>query len=162
MSNQYKVDEKVLKTIYKTYIVGKNNNRIKLNIYYKNRKVSDSLVHNNLCKSSTMKEQSGVVYQINCPVDTCNVSNPFYIGYATQTVFKRVTEHSYKGALKDHLRSHHNQATVRDKLLDSAKIIKRLSDQNRLSIYEALAITSNKPSLNVQQDEFRRQLRLFN
>ena len=48
---------------------------------------------------------SRVVYEINCPVENCELPNSNYIGQMQNSISRRMTEHLQNGAMKDHMRN---------------------------------------------------------
>ena len=64
MTSSYKIDEKVLKNIIKQNIKYTNENEsIKLNIYYKNRKVSNLVMKNS--PNTTKLQRTKLISYIN-------------------------------------------------------------------------------------------------
>ena len=161
MTPQYKIDERVLKTIFQEKITCRDPNaKVVLNIYYKNKKVSNLLMKNNVNASNELLQMSNVVYKIKCPVGSCESLNPYYIGYTECTVAKRMTFHAQDGGPKEHCRKKHNILVSRDQLIKNTTIITSLPDVSRLKIYEALTILSSRPSLNRQHEVFNNVLKL--
>ena len=161
MNSQYKIDERVLKTIFHDKIkCTDQRNKLSLNIYYKNRKVSNLLMKNNVNASHEMLQMSNVVYKIKCPVGNCESPNPYYIGYTECTIAKRLTFHAQDGSPKQHCATKHNIVVSRDKLIENTSIVITLPDVSRLKIYEALTILSTNPSLNRQHEIFNNVLKL--
>lgn len=160
-NNGYKTDERVLQDIFKTHIVPRNSNKIKLNIFYKSKKVSNYIIKNNISLKFDKLKTANVVYEIKCNIDTCNVLQNSYIGHTTNQLTRRMTEHLSNGAVKDHFLEVHKRPLTRGDLVKNVEIIAIIGDRNRLSIYEALSILKQKPYLNKQLDLFLRQLKLF-
>ena len=162
MTENYKLDEKVLKDIFRNKIKCINSNeKIHLLIYYKSKKVSNLLMRNNLNYEKSEMNRSHMVYKINCPVKDCDLSNPCYVGYTQNTIEKRLSGHLYNGAPKDHMIEHHNRIISKKELENNVKCIKMINDIKRLQIYEALIILKTKPSINRQIEEFNNTLKLF-
>ena len=70
MTSSYKIDEKVLKNIIKQNIKCTNENEsIKLNIYYKNRKVSNLVMKNS--PNTTKLQRTNILYKYECNVGDC-------------------------------------------------------------------------------------------
>ena len=93
--------------------------------------------------------------------ERCNISQPYYVGMTTQTLQKRLKQHCYTGAIKQHLKQDHNIEATKELLFNNCIIITSTSDQIKLPIYEALHILQSGPSINKQFDSFTRQLSLF-
>ena len=65
MTSSYKIDEKVLKNIIKQTIKCTNENEsIKLNIYYKNRKLSNLVMKNS--PNTTKLQRTNILYKYEC------------------------------------------------------------------------------------------------
>ena len=84
MSKSYKIDEKILKTI----IIKQNtkcideNDKLKLNIYYKNKTISNLLMKNS--PKTEKLHRTSVLYQYECKVEDCEPQT--YIGYTRTTL----------------------------------------------------------------------------
>ena len=68
MSNTYKQVEKELKKIVHDYIIEQENKELKLLIYYRNKKVKNLFIKNNM---HAPKEPFNVVYQYTCDQVPC-------------------------------------------------------------------------------------------
>jgi hypothetical protein len=162
MTSQYKQDEKVLQDIYRSKIKCNNDDEVlRLTIYYKNKKVRNLVMKNNLSNNEVPLKRSNVVYQINCPVKDCKLSNPYYIGSTQCTLAQRITQHNQSGAIRSHVIQDHNIAPERKHLEENAAILKQLPDKDRLMIYEALCIKFKRPSMNEQDDNMQRYAQLY-
>jgi len=63
MNSGYKVDERIMKEIVANNIkTKKENEKLNLLIYYKNKKVSNLLMKNNFSSSNNMLKSTNVVY----------------------------------------------------------------------------------------------------
>jgi hypothetical protein len=163
MNPQYKLDERVLKDIYREKIRCTDEcHKVTLNIYYKNNKVKNLIMKNNITNSTEMLQKSNVVYKINCPVENCESPNPYYIGYTECTLTKRLTFHAQSGGPKEHCAQKHNMSLNRNQLIENTSIIATEQDPTRLKIYEALSILEQNPSLNRQHEIFNTVLKLHN
>ena len=121
-------------------------------------------MHNNLSNKKTEVEKSHMVYRVKCSLsDSCNEPNfnPVYVGYTTNTLHTRLTQHTYQGSIKEHFLKDHNTKLTLQHLKDNAKMVYSTNDTNRLQIYEALTILNEKPGINKQFETFKRQLKLF-
>ena len=144
----YKADETALKKILKRDIF-EINVKIKLNIYYKNKKVRDFIMKNNLSGTTPPhSEKSHIIYEYVCPERECLSLNYSYIGLTTCTLKERLTGHKYKGAIFDHHHRKHACRPALENLLSATKILYYCDNRFDLPIYEALFIRKNKPKLN--------------
>ena len=161
MSLNYKVDEKILKDIIKTKTKCINDkDSLNVIIYYKSLKTRHHLIKNNL-NSTSILNKSHVVYKITCPVKDCELSNPFYIGQTQNTISRRLTEHLQFGAIKDHMILKHKSNLTRNHLVDNVTYVKKIENNNKLIIYESLAILNMKPGVNKQNEDFSNILKLY-
>ena len=48
------------------------NDKLKLTIYYHNNKTTSLFMKNNLAPQPSALQQTNVIYEYNCIVDTCN------------------------------------------------------------------------------------------
>ena len=129
--------------------------KIKLLIYYKNKKVNNLLMKNNLTRENIPEEcKSGVVYEFKCQEGECKSLNNSYIGLTTCTLKERLTGHRYKGSIFAHYRLKHQKSPEVDELIKSTRILYHESNPFQLSIYEALHIRRLKPALNENLSDF--------
>ena len=156
MTSRFKIDEKVLKNIIKQNIKCTNENEsIKLNIYYKNRKVSNLVMKNS---PNTIKlQRTNILYE--CNVGDCEPQA--YIGYTRTTLSRRITMHLQSGAPLKHSQDFHSSTLNRKQMVSNTSIIRQENDFNRLEIMEALYIKYTKPEINLQTTGMGRTLRLL-
>ena len=86
MSQQDKQEEKNLRNIVNNFISPSHDRSLTIAIYYKNTKLRQLFIKNNLHQETN----SHVVYQYTCPIDGCNLSQ-IYIGYTTTSLKQRMT-----------------------------------------------------------------------
>ena len=157
MSSLYKQEEKNLHNIIENNIKPVHNQKIKVMIYYKNKKLSNLLIRNNPHKDS---EEHHVVYQYKCPSGECEPPQT-YIGYTTTTLKQRTTTHAQNGSIKNHNSSTH-QLKIRSKdILDNTSVLFRSIDKTDLTIAEALLIKTKCPPLNNKREGETRILKVF-
>ena len=158
MTSSYKIDEKVLKNIIKQNIKCTNENEsIKLNIYYKNRKVSNLVMKN--IPNTTKLQRTNILYKYECNVGDCEPQA--YIGYTRTTLSRRITMHLQSGAPLKHSQDFHNSTLNREQIVSNKSIIRQENDFNRLEIMEALYIKYTKPEIILQTTGSGRTLRLL-
>ena len=154
MTSSYKIDEKVLKNIIKCT---NENESIKLNIYYKNRKVSNLVMKN--IPNTTKLQRTNILYKYECNVGDCEPQA--YIGYTRTTLSRRITMHLQSGAPLKHSQDFHSSTLNREQMVSNTRIIRQENDFNRLEIMEALYIKYTKPEINLQTTGMGRTLRLL-
>ena len=126
--------------------------RIKLQIYYTNRKSSNLLLRNNLTHKSYF------VYRITCKRGNCEVLPFSYIDMATK-LSRRHTCHLATAAAKHHLREKQSTNIIWKFLEENTTIVDIGTDVRRLPILEALYNKDFNPKLNVQADDLRAHAR---
>ena len=153
MSANYKQDEKQLKEILNKNVYPANtDSKIKLIIYYKNRKLSNLFILNNTHrKEQPVADQHHCVFQYVCNRDGCNAAQT-YIGFTTCSIasrFQYLIRNS--SSIKKHLKGVLNidKVAMAD-LIPNVSIVKYSSDKRDLMFYEALLIRENQPTLNSQ------------
>jgi hypothetical protein len=162
MTSGYKADERILHSIVHNNIVNVTNNKIKLLIYYKNKKIQNLVMNNNPCKKTGVFQETNVVYKFSCNREGCRLlPNMDYIGLTTTTLSRRLTCHLQSGGPKNHLMEAHNETITRTVLEECTSVVMRCPDANRLAIAEALIIKDRTPAINLQTTGFVRTLRLF-
>ena len=152
MSSAYKDDERALQRIIRNNVTpAMETDRIKLSIYYKNKRTKDLILKNNSSPRPTDLECVSLVYQFQCPFGDCTPQDS-YIGLTTTRLSRRLTYHLNSGGPKRHLHETHGTIITRSILENNTKIIDRESDKRRLALLEALHIKNTQPTLNTQQE----------
>ena len=142
----YKRDEKAIKEIIKENIKPTSEEqKVKLIIYYKNRKTASLIMKNNPAPQQDKLRKRNVIYLYQCPVPGCTGN---YVGMTTMRLSKRISCHLQEGAIKNHLTRTHNTSLSRQQLIDSIDVIDVQCDKKRLRFLEALHILDKKPSIN--------------
>ncbi|MPC08673.1 hypothetical protein E2C01_001266 [Portunus trituberculatus] len=124
--------------------------KVKLQIYYKNKKFIHLLLKNSPDTKREAMQKSYVVYRVTCKPGNCEVLPTTYIGKTTTRLSRQQTLHLSAGATKNHLQQEHNITITRKQLEDNTDIIDSCPDERRLSILEALHIKEKNPRLNIQ------------
>ena len=151
MSSAYRVDERVLRHIVQSNMHPTDENaKIKVQIYYKSRKVHNLVMRNNLIQNSDQLKRTNVIYKYSCPDEDCLLRNTDYIGLTTTTLSRRLTMHLRDGAPHDHTAQTHNRHITRRDQTDNTTILTTCNDKRRLQVLEALFIRKEKPKLNKQ------------
>jgi hypothetical protein len=163
MSLAYKTDERVLQEIVQRNVrCNSPDDRLKLIVYYTNKKVNQLVMCNNPNLKRDCLQQTNVVYEFKCPEEDCRLlQNVNYIGETTTTLSRRLTCHLSSGAPKQHMLNIHRIKLTRKMLNDCTSIIKRCTDASRLAITEALLIKERAPAINLQNTGLTRTLKLF-
>ena len=162
MNSNYKIDERVLKSIIKSNTRCTNeNDKIKLIIYYKNQRTSNLIMKNSPGKDLSPLQRTNVVYQFTCIAENCEFQpSSKYIGCTVTTLSRRLTMHLGGGGPFTHMRDVHKTKISREQLVNQTKIISGNNDRNRLEILEALLIAKYRPSINNQATGIARTLHL--
>ena len=162
MTSGYKADERILQSIVHNNIVSVTNNKIKLLIYYKNKKIKNLVMNNNPCKKTGVFQETNVVYKFSCNREGCRLlPNMDYIGLTTTTLSRRLTCHLQSGGPRNHLKEAHNETITRTVLEECTSVVMRCPNANRLAIAEALITKDGTPAINLQTTGFVRTVRLF-
>ena len=157
--SNYKLDERILKSIVKNYTsCNQNNTKLNVIIYYRNIKTCNLVMKNSCLPPIPDSEKSRVCYKFKCPVQDCKPDE--YIGYTELTLKNRLINHSYKGSIKQHFITEHNSLPSRQLLIENTKIIAQADTKYKLLIKEALLIQKHNPSINKQFDSFPNILKL--
>ena len=164
MSSHYQKDEKVLKDLIAENVTMKEKNRLKLVIYYKNRKTRDLVMKNNLGNKVRELARTNVIYDIRCQKGECDhlpPRNSTYSGFTTCTMSRRLTFHLRDGAVQRHCIAKHKEKVTRKEIETFTKIRYQESDTNRLEILEAIIIHFEDPEINKQDTGTVRKLKLY-
>ena len=159
MHNNYKIDERVIKSIIKNHTSCiKDNMKLNTIIYYRSKKTCNLVMKNNISPAITEAQKSHCVYKFDCFIQGYKPEE--YIGYTETSLIKRLTSHTYNGSIKQHLMTKHNTQPTKELLLNNTKIIAYADTKYKLLIKEALLIQKHAPSINKQFDTFPNILKL--
>lgn len=147
-SDNYKQKEETLRKIIMNNIEPKET-KAKINVitYYKTNTIKNLVIQNNP-KKVTLDQTNNVVYQYTCPEVGCSSNKQQYIGYTTNTIRKRMTQHSYNGAIRKHHEEKHNIKIQYPNIIKNIEVLEKCNKQEDLLILEALHIKSRTPILN--------------
>ena len=138
MSTGYKTDERIITGIVNRNVTPVNqDDKVKLIIYYKNRKTSNLIMKNNVHDKCNDLSKTGVVYQYTCPLGDCKLQNNSYIGMSTTTLSRRLTSHLQNGTPKNHTLQVHGTALTREMLVENTISLDTSDDKRRLQVKEA-------------------------
>ena len=128
MTNNYKNEEyKLKKIIIKHVKPVKQDSKLKLNIYYKNKKLKNIWIKNNICENVEVNDS--VLYKFACNERGCNASN---IGYTQNTLRQRIKQHIYKESIKEHKNKYHIENINIEDNLSNTEILKRRTNKREL------------------------------
>ena len=151
MSPSYQVDEKVIQQIVHSNVKPtKEDTKLNLRVYYKNKKVRDLIMKNNINKDDNKLKKTNVVYKYTCPHEDCRLHPQEYISLTTTTLSRRLTMHLREGAPQHHTSQTHHKKITREDLTSNTTIMKSTNCRRRLPVIEALLIRREKPALNKQ------------
>ena len=162
MSSAYKMDEKVIKDIINRNVKCTNKEmEVQTVIYYKNSKVKNLVMANNLLQpKKSGLQRTNVVYKFKCPEEDCKLLNADYIGVTTTTLSRRITMHLQNGAIRKHFEDTHEKLPSRKTLETATEILYSSNDKFRLWIMEAILIRDGKPIINKQDTGIMKTLKL--
>jgi len=161
MSSDYKIKENKLKKIIKQNLKPTDrSDQIQLTIFYKTKKLKNLLISNNV-KPTSLEDQCNVVYKYNCPDDGCSSTESIYIGYTTNTLKTRMSQHHYYGSIRKHSEEKHKIRISYDNIIRNTKNLKKDQNKEDLIILEALLIKSQVPNINMQEEGSYRILKIF-
>ena len=136
MTSSWKADEKAVRDIIrrncKTTDPAK---KLKVIIYYKNRKTSSLVMKNNISQKTTALKQTNVVYDFHCKTGDCATREVHYIGHTSTSLSRRLTMHLQDGAPKKHFKDHHNTNLTRQTLVTNTTILAHCHDRCRLTVH---------------------------
>lgn len=162
MTSNYKNEEKSLHNIIDKHIKPTNPSaKVKLIIYYRNRKLRNLFIKNkpNIAIDPALKHH--VVYQYTCDKGGCN-SNNKYIGYTTTTLYQRFGSHTQSGSIRKHLTEEHGITSLKRRdLLESTQVLHQDDRRRDLIFMEALLIKELSPTLNAQDEGCELILKIF-
>ena len=159
MHKNYRLDERIINNIITNNTIPKENHKLNLIIYYKNRRTSNLIMKNNQGPPITKLQQSRIVYQFNCPLHDDSTQER-YIGYTENSLLERLKQHTYKGSIHEHFISQHQTRPTRQQLTDNTNPIARADNRFKLLIKEAILIQKHNPTINKQFDAFPSILKL--
>ena len=157
MNSNYKQQEDQLRNIIKTNL--ESTKEIKLRVYYRNMKLKNLLIRNQPKLQTPVNETSNVVYRFQCPEVGCSANT--YIGYTTNKLVVRMTQHYSSGAIREHAQDTHDRRFNKKEILDNTTIIKKNQNLEELKILESLCIKQQQPTINRKDEGFTRTLKIF-
>ncbi|KAK4315736.1 hypothetical protein Pmani_013042 [Petrolisthes manimaculis] len=107
-------------------------------------------MRNSTAPVSPKEATTNVVYKFSCQEGRCDGSSN-YIGRTSTTLRRRMPSHRNQGSIFQHFTDIHIMKPPLQKLLDQTEIIHKVNYFRKLQISEAVSITYQRPSINVQQ-----------
>ena len=107
-------------------------------------------MRNSTAPATPKEAATNVVYKFSCQEGHCDGSNN-YIGRTTTTLRRRMQSHRNQGSIFQHFTDIHIKKPPLQTLLDYTEIIHKENDFRKLQISEAVSITCQRPSINIQQ-----------
>ena len=107
-------------------------------------------MRNSTAPRTTKEASTNVVYKFTCQEGRCDGSTS-YIGRTSTTLRRRLQSHRNQGSIFQHYTDHHNMKPPLQKLIDNTSIVHKEVAFRRLQIAEAVSITTQRPTINVQQ-----------
>lgn len=148
MHDNYKIDERIIKSIINDNTNSINNEKLQIIIYYKNSKTHNLVMKNNMQPPTETLQKTNVVYQFYCPIPHCKAES--YIGLCQTTLLRRLAMHGVGGSIFKHFTDKHNTKPTRDQLTANTSIIAQANTRKNLTIKEALLILEHQPTRNYQ------------
>ena len=135
MHTNYRLDERILRNTIINNTIPKENHKVNLIIFYRNKRTSNLIMKNNLSPPIPPLKQSRLVYEFTCPLHQNN--DVKYIGYTENTLLHRLNQHTYDGSIHKHFSA---RKPTRKQLGDNTKPIAIGDNKFKLLIKEALLI----------------------
>ena len=141
---QGKRGETLVKSLNKTLKNVIGTQQIKTQIAYKSTRLSSMF---NIKDKTSAIHENNVVYKVQCPQEDCGET---YIGETERRIYERVLDHSGRDINSTVFR--HSCLTGHEPIsMDNVKVIaKGFKRNDTRELTEALLITEQKPTLNVQ------------
>ena len=150
--NRYKEESNALKNIINRGAHPTNSRtNIVVRIYNKPNLTRSLFMRNSTAPRQPKEVTTNVVYKFTCPESLCEGSNS-YVGRTSSTLRRRLQSHRSQGSIFQHYTEIHDMRPPLQKLLENTEIIHRESNFRKLQIAEAVSITLQHPSLNIQQN----------
>ena len=155
MHNNYKQEERIIKSLINDNIDCNSGYSVKLIFYYKNPKTRNLVIKNGPSPPLMDPDKHNLIYCFKCPL---NHDQPvFYVGKTTTTLSQRMSQHK---SIQEHMLEIHGTRSTKNERLKNTRILEKENNRNKLSIKEALYILHSSPEINKQDDNFSRTLKL--
>ena len=149
--NNYKQECDAIKNIIQRGIHPTDANTIiKTRIYCKPNLTRSLFMRNSTAPRPPRETTTNVVYQFTCKEGRCDGSST-YIGRTSSTLRRRLQFHRNQGSIFQHFTEEHDRKPPLQYLIENTSIIHRETNFRRLQISEAVSITCQRPTINIQQ-----------
>ena len=148
---RYRDECDALRNIIKRGVTPTNQDAIiDLRIFCKPNLISSLIMRNSTAPRSPREVTTNVVYKFSCQEGRCDGSST-YIGRTSSTLRRRLQSHRSQGSIFQHFTEIHNMRPPLQKLIQQTEIIHKEPAFRRLQIAEAVSITCQHPTINIQQ-----------
>ena len=149
--DRYREECDALKSIIKRGVTPTNRDTtIDLRIFCKPNLISSLVMRNSTAPRAPREAITNVVYKFSCQEGRCDGSST-YIGRTSSALRRRLQSHRSQGSIFQHFTEIHNMRPPLQKLIEQTEIIHRETRFRKLQIAEAVSITCQHPSINIQQ-----------
>ena len=149
--DRYRDECDALRNIIKRGVTPTNSDTIiDLRIFCNPNLISSLIMRNSTAPRAPRESTTNVVYKFSCQEGRCDGSST-YIGRTSSTLRRRLQFHRNQGSIFQHFTEIHNMRPPLQKLIQSTDIIHKQSTFRKLQIAEAVSITCQRPTINIQQ-----------
>ena len=149
--NQYREECNAIKSIIKRGVTPTNEDTdIDLRIYCRPSLTKSLVMRNSTAPRAPRESTTNVVYKFSCMEGHCDGSKT-YIGRTSSTLRRRLQFHRNNGSIFQHYTDSHNMKPPLQTLIEQTKIVHHEQNFRKLQIAEAVSITCQHPSINIQQ-----------
>ena len=149
--DRYREECDALRNIIKRGVTPTNKDAIiNLRIFSKPNLIRSLIMRNSTAPKAPREATTNVVYKFSCQEGRCDGSST-YIGRTSSTLRRRLQSHRNQGSIFQHFTEVHNMRPPLQKLIEQTKVVHRESVFRRLQIAEAVSITCQRPTINIQQ-----------
>ena len=128
----------------------KQDSNLHIRIFSKPNLTRSLFMRNSTAPRPQKEATTNVVYKFSCPESRCDDSI-VYIGRTSSTLRRRLQYHRSQGAIFQHYTENHNMKPPLQKLIEHTEIMHKEQNFRKLQIAEAVSITLQHPTLNIQQ-----------
>ena len=126
------------------------NTEVDLRIYCKPSLTRSLVMRNSTAPRAPREDSTNVVYKFSCMEGHCDGSST-YIGRTSSTLRRRLQFHRNNGSIFQHYTDIHNMKPPLQALIESTEIVHKENQFRKLQIAEAVSITCQRPTINIQQ-----------
>ena len=149
--DQYREECDALRGIIKRGVTPTNRDAIiDLRIFCKPNLIRSMVMRNSTAPRAPREATTNVVYKFTCQEGRCDGSST-YIGRTSSTLRRRLQYHRNQGSIFQHFTEIHSMRPPLQKLIEQTEIVHKESTFRKLQIAEAVSITCQHPTINIQQ-----------